>query len=54
VYCDKPPARTPWEIRLLAQAAKYKVARQTGNQGYSNEGTQPAGCYEANLLPPGA
>jgi len=41
VYCQKPLTRTIWEARLLAQAAaKYKVATQMGNQGYSNEGTR--------------
>ena len=41
VYCEKPLARTVWEARLLRQAAaKYKVATQMGNQGYSHEGTR--------------
>ncbi|MBI1896154.1 MAG: Gfo/Idh/MocA family oxidoreductase [Acidobacteria bacterium] len=41
VYCQKPLTRTIWETRLLAEAAaKYKVATQMGNQGYSNEGTR--------------
>jgi len=41
VYCQKPLTRTVWEARLLAQAAaKYKVATQMGNQGYSNDGTR--------------
>lgn len=41
VYVQKPLARTPWECRELAQAAaKYGVATQMGNQGYSNEGTR--------------
>jgi len=41
VYCQKPLTRTIWEARLLtAAAAKYKVATQMGNQGYSNEGTR--------------
>ncbi|MBM3744209.1 MAG: Gfo/Idh/MocA family oxidoreductase [Acidobacteria bacterium] len=41
VYCQKPLTRTIWESRLLtAAAAKYKVATQMGNQGYSNEGTR--------------
>jgi predicted dehydrogenase len=43
VYCEKPLTRTIWEARLLtAAAAKYKVATQMGNQGYSNEGTRIA------------
>jgi hypothetical protein len=43
VYCEKPLTRTPWEARLLAQAAaKYKVATQMGNQGFSHEGTKTA------------
>lgn len=41
VYLEKPLARTPWETRLLLDAAvKYKVATQMGNQGYSNEGAR--------------
>ena len=37
VYVEKPLTRTPWEARLLAEAAaKYKVATQMGNQGYSH------------------
>ena len=43
VYVEKPLARTVGETRLLAQAAaKYKVATQMGNQGYSNEGARVA------------
>ncbi|MBE7544008.1 MAG: Gfo/Idh/MocA family oxidoreductase [Bryobacteraceae bacterium] len=38
VYVEKPLTRTPWEARLLLQAAeKYKVATQMGNQGFSHE-----------------
>ena len=38
VYCEKPLTRTPWEARLLLNAAaKYKVATQMGNQGFSHE-----------------
>ncbi len=38
VYLEKPLTRTAWEARLLADAAaKYKVATQMGNQGYSHE-----------------
>ena len=38
VYCEKPLTRTPWEARLLLEAAaKYKVATQMGNQGFSHE-----------------
>ncbi len=41
VYVQKPLTRTIWEARQLrAAAAKYKVATQMGNQGYSNEGTR--------------
>jgi hypothetical protein len=43
VYCEKPLTRTPWEVRQLADAAaKYKVATQMGNQGFSHEGTRTA------------
>lgn len=38
VYLEKPLTRTPWEARLLRDAAaKYKVATQMGNQGFSHE-----------------
>jgi len=41
VYCQKPLVRTVWEAQELAKAAaKYKVATQMGNQGYSNEGAR--------------
>ena len=43
VYVEKPLTRTPWEARLLTEAAaKYKVATQMGNQGYSHEATRIA------------
>jgi len=43
VYVEKPLARTVWETRLLVDAAaKYKVATQMGNQGYSSEGERIA------------
>jgi hypothetical protein len=43
VYVQKPLVRTIWEARQMRQAAaKYKVATQMGNQGYSNEGTRQA------------
>ena len=43
VYVEKPLTRTAWEARTLAQAAaKYKVATQMGNQGYSHEATRVA------------
>lgn len=43
VYVEKPLTRTPWEARLLRQAgAKYNVATQMGNQGYSHEATRVA------------
>jgi hypothetical protein len=38
VYCEKPLTRTPWEARTLKEAAaKYNVATQMGNQGFSHE-----------------
>src|SRR5229473_3202310 len=41
VYVQKPLTRTIWEARMLTEAAaKYKVATQMGNQGYSSEGTR--------------
>ncbi len=43
VYCQKPLTRTIWEARQLTEAAaKYGVATQMGNQGYSNEGARQA------------
>ncbi len=43
IYVEKPLTRTPWEARLLTQAAeKYKVATQMGNQGYSHDATRVA------------
>ncbi len=46
VYVEKPLTRTPWEARLLAQAAeKYKVATQMGNQGYSHDATRVAARF---------
>ena len=41
VYCEKPLARTIWEVRQLSAAAqRYGVATQMGNQGHANEGTR--------------
>lgn len=41
VYVQKPLVRTIWEARQMREAAaKYRVATQMGNQGYSNEGTR--------------
>ncbi len=41
VYVQKPLTRTPWEARMLTEAArKYKVATQMGNQGHSGEGVR--------------
>jgi predicted dehydrogenase len=41
VFVQKPLAHTIAECRQLGEtAAKYKVATQMGNQGYSNEGTR--------------
>jgi predicted dehydrogenase len=43
VYVEKPLTRTVWEARLLRDAAaKYKVASQMGNQGYSHEAIRTA------------
>jgi len=43
VYLEKPLARTPYESRRLAEAARrYGVATQMGNQGYSHEATRVA------------
>lgn len=43
VYLEKPLTHTPWEARMLTEAAaKYKVATQMGNQGYSNDGARVA------------
>jgi len=43
VYVEKPLTRTSGEARLLTQAAaKYKVATQMGNQGYSHDATRVA------------
>jgi predicted dehydrogenase len=43
VYVEKPLTRTPWEARLLREAAvKYKVATQMGNQGFSHEANRVA------------
>ncbi len=43
VYVEKPLTRTVWEARLLTEAAaKFRVATQMGNQGYSNEGARIA------------
>jgi predicted dehydrogenase len=41
VYCQKPLTHTVWEAhQLTLGAAKYGVATQMGNQGYSNEGAR--------------
>jgi predicted dehydrogenase len=41
VYCQKPLTHTVWEARELEKAAaRYGVATQMGNQGYSNEGAR--------------
>ena len=43
VYVEKPLTTTPWEARLLHDAAlKYKVATQMGNQGFSHESIRVA------------
>jgi predicted dehydrogenase len=41
VYCQKPMTRTVWEAeQLTLAAAKYRVATQMGNQGYSQPGAR--------------
>src|ERR1035441_5381594 len=41
IYLQKPLVRTVFEARQMKlAAAKYGVATQMGNQGYSNEGTR--------------
>jgi predicted dehydrogenase len=41
VYCEKPLARTLYEVKQLADGAqRYGVATQMGNQGHANEGTR--------------
>ena len=41
VYCQKPLARTLWEVRELMTAAQTaRVATQMGNQGHAQEGTR--------------
>jgi predicted dehydrogenase len=41
VYCQKPLTRTVWEAKQLTMAAaKYGVATQMGNQGYSHPGAR--------------
>ena len=41
VYCQKPLTRTVWEAQQLTMAAaKYGVATQMGNQGYSQAGAR--------------
>jgi hypothetical protein len=43
VYVEKPLTRTAWEALLLRDAAaKYGVASQMGNQGYSHDATRVA------------
>ncbi|HAX41946.1 MAG TPA: gfo/Idh/MocA family oxidoreductase, partial [Solibacterales bacterium] len=43
VYLEKPLTRTAGEARVLTQAAaKYNVATQMGNQGYSHDATRVA------------
>ncbi|MBM3333695.1 Gfo/Idh/MocA family oxidoreductase [Candidatus Sumerlaeota bacterium] len=38
VYCEKPLARTIYEVRQIMKAArKHKVATQLGNQGHSSD-----------------
>ena len=41
VYCEKPLARTIWEVRQMADVARTSgVATQMGNQGHAQEGTR--------------
>ena len=41
VYCQKPLTRTVWEAQQLTlAAARYGVATQMGNQGYSHPGAR--------------
>jgi predicted dehydrogenase len=41
VYCQKPLAHSVWEAHeMMLAAAKFGVATQMGNQGYSNEGAR--------------
>ena len=41
VYCQKPLTRTVWEAQQLTlAAARYGVATQMGNQGYSQPGAR--------------
>lgn len=41
VYCEKPLARTIWEVRQMADVARTSgVATQMGNQGHADEGTR--------------
>jgi predicted dehydrogenase len=41
VYCQKPLVRTVWEAQEMEKAAaKFGVATQMGNQGYSNPGAR--------------
>ncbi|MBN1490705.1 MAG: Gfo/Idh/MocA family oxidoreductase [Phycisphaerae bacterium] len=43
VYCEKPLTHTPYEARMLTQAAaEYKVATQMGNQGTAENGMREA------------
>ena len=43
VYVEKPLTKTPFEARLLRDAAvKYKVATQMGNQGWSTDAIRVA------------
>jgi len=43
VFVEKPLTRTVWEARQLTKAAaRYQVATQMGNQGYSNDGARVA------------
>lgn len=51
-YCQKPLARTLYEVRTVAaEARKRKVATQMGNQGHTFEGTrQIREIVEAGLI----
>jgi hypothetical protein len=46
VYCEKPLTLTMWEsLQLAAEAEKYKVATQMGNQGMGGGGWRQAYNY---------
>ncbi len=54
VYCQKPLARTIWEVRELVRAARAAgMATQMGNQGHAQDGTRKIREWvEAGLIGP--